>query len=408
MMPVTATTNAQDDILNATFRANPLYELVPFDHLPPQQQELLADLRQEPGMYGILRPKQETALPLKSVCRDTALLVYTLQSPHAIPSCLLDGRNGAAAELLKKLVLDGVLEIYRSGEFLSGARAARLFLTRRTEYHDAGLARLSREALEYAQHARTTDAAKLSAMLYQYNRMPLSPVSLRSVGDVEKFMDIHEEGDTGRTIRKRWHRNERKNDADGWISWTNRNRDLWFHRMNLTYKLYVSPRPEDLPQALRRVAPVAAEAGALHMKIGRQPAGILRPDKFVLYFATEESLRHATECLREEVAGLSAHGVPFTAGIDESGLLSWGIDPPSEERMLSWLPQPSWRNWVTTRLAIALANAKTAAELDREPWQYALERVELEGVDTQTWTPSADLWPSMTGVVEPSSLVETR
>jgi hypothetical protein len=27
-----------------------------------------------------------------------------------------------------------------------------------------------------------------------------------------------------------------------------------------------------------------------------------------------------------------------------------------------------------------------------EPWQYALARLELEGIDASTWAPPADLW----------------
>jgi hypothetical protein len=85
--------------------------------------------------------------------------------------------------------------------------------------------------------------------------------------------------------------------------------------------------------------------------------------------------------------------VPFTAEIAGGGLLSWGVDPPpavglgpaaGEGRM-------SWRLWLTHRLARALIAAVAAAEA-MEPWRFAIERLRLEGIDTDSWTPGGGLW----------------
>ncbi|HYU25466.1 MAG TPA: hypothetical protein VEO74_09705, partial [Thermoanaerobaculia bacterium] len=161
----------------------------------------------------------------------------------------------------------------------------------------------------------------------------------------------------------------------------------------VTYKLYISPRPERIRDAFDVVVRVLSDFPGTPFKIGNSPVGLLRPDKFVAYFATREELGDAAEVLRRELAGCDAHGVPFSAGLDDSGLLSWGVDPPEDERALQWLGRDSWRFWVAKRLGAALSIAKNARSADAvEPWRFAIERARRHGVDVETWTPSAALW----------------
>ena len=79
-----------------------------------------------------------------------------------------------------------------------------------------------------------------------------------------------------------------------------------------------------------------------------------------------------------------AHGVPFTAGLDDSGLLSWGVDPPSAGRRPG--PRESWRYRLTNQLASGIVSAQSAAT-HVEPWEFALDRLSLDCVDPSTWTP---------------------
>ncbi|HSF38683.1 MAG TPA: hypothetical protein VLT87_02755, partial [Thermoanaerobaculia bacterium] len=75
--------------------------------------------------------------------------------------------------------------------------------------------------------------------------------------------------------------------------------------------------------------------------------------------------------------------------------LSWGVDPPAEERSAFGDGRESWRFWLTHRLARALLAGKAAGKAageSVEPWRFALERLRLEGVDTDSWTPGALLW----------------
>ena len=113
----------------------------------------------------------------------------------------------------------------------------------------------------------------------------------------------------------------------------------------------------------------------------------MRPDKIVAYFPSFERLAEAAGAVQSRLGGVPAQGVPFTSEIGGDGLTSWGMDPPASER--SWAGRESWRLWLTHRLARALLAARGVAE---EPWQFALERLRLEGIDTGTWTPAAGLW----------------
>ena len=160
------------------------------------------------------------------------------------------------------------------------------------------------------------------------------------------------------------------------------------------FKLYVSARPESIRDAFEAVVRVLAERGGADFKIGDSAYGLLRPDKLVMYFGSRQEVDEVAQTLAKRLAGCPAHGVPFTAGIDDDGLLSWGVDPPESERALSWMGRESWRLWLATKLGSALALAKLSAPNgDREMvCGFALERVRRYGVDVERWTPTESLW----------------
>jgi hypothetical protein len=129
-----------------------------------------------------------------------------------------------------------------------------------------------------------------------------------------------------------------------------------------------------------------------HFKIGKGAHGLLRPDKMVVYFTSYEDLIATAEQLKTELEGCPAHGVPFTAELAGEGLLSWGVDPSGQGQVLPWVGRESWRLWVTNRLAVALIATSTEDTANLEPWQFALRRLQLEGVDTGSWTPAGTDW----------------
>jgi hypothetical protein len=153
------------------------------------------------------------------------------------------------------------------------------------------------------------------------------------------------------------------------------------------YKLYLSPTPAATPAALARVLPVLPGLPALlGLKLPRQRPALLRPDKVLLYFSTLDALRASAAQLLPLLDGIAAQGVPFTAALDDAGLLSWGADPPEAQAG----EDTSWRVWLCERLGSALAECADNGAFP--PWQPALDRLTEAGVDVTTWSPIPSLW----------------
>lgn len=384
------------DVFARGYRANPAFELVLFDRLDLRERETLAELRKDPDFYGILRPREahpaNTALGVKSVDRETALLFLTLREPGPLPSYMRTMLGDGALRVVARLVADAILEVEEEGRFVSGAAALPLFVERRSGAAAGRLAEISHAALRYAQDLAEDDPLALSFRLYGYNRRPLTPAWKRLLpkGDqVLAWLGIGAGGPRGprrQLLDRSWERTGGSS-AEWWLSWRSR-QDGDLSGGGATWKLYVSPVPEALPGSFGDILEALAAGRAAQFKIGADALGILRADKIVAYFPSFERLAVAAEALETRLSGIPAQGVPFTSEIGGEGLLSWGVDPPREES--SFGSGESWRLWLTHRLSRALLSARSTAE--PEPWRFALERVRLEGVDTDTWTPGALLW----------------
>ena len=356
------------------FRASPAYELVVWDRLDDGERRLLGELAGDPSFYGILRPRGDNGRSVRAVDRDTALLFLTLAEPATLPA-FARGDGGVSAI---DLVTDGVLEVGAGERFLTGGAGAALLMEGSHASPKHRLGRLSEDALRHAAALRLRDPGALAARLYAYNRIPFTPAWAARVpdaGGVIKFLDIEEaEG---------W----RVSAASGgaWIQWTRRP-DA--RAASPTHKLYVSPLPDALPAAFRVVLEVLGREASAHLKVGGAPAALLRPDKLVIYFADAAALARVADALARALADVPAQGVPFTAPIDEEGLLSWGMDPPADARPVSWLPSESWRSWLVRELATALVDPGDAPA----PIQPALERLRRRGVDIERWAPASTVW----------------
>ena len=375
---------------DATFRSSPFIELKQLGELTAEQREPFRELESDPEFFGLFVPKPPLTINLKSVARQTAELFRILHTPTRLDSALIadqESRNDVV-----DLVLDGVLEVACGDRFICGAEAlgALCAMPPEPELRDAA-ARLSRDALLHAQDLETTDPQALSTALYLYNRIPLSPfwkTRFASRDAVIAPLGI-DRGPLRVFLERDWIAADH---SGGWLSWFS-TPALPRSSADVTYKLYVSPRPERIREAFEVVVRVLGEFPGTQFKVGQDASGLLRPDKLMTYFATREQLGEAAEALHRELAGCDAHGVPFSAGLDDTGLLSWGIDPPENERALRWLGRESWRSWLTQRLGAALALAKSGGGASAvEPWRFAIERVRRHGIDVETWTPSPALW----------------
>lgn len=379
------------DVLERRFRANPAFELVVFDRLAPHEREALAELRKDADFYGILRPRESgSALGIKSVDRETALLFLTLREPGPLPSYMRAILGEGTRRTVARLVADGILEVEGESGFVSGAAALSLFGERQSRPDGGRLAELSLAALRYAQDLAVDDPLTLSHRLYGYNRRPLTPVwkhRLPGGEAVVAWLGIAPRGRCRQLLARGWERTG--GSAEWWLSWRSRG-DGELPSGGATWKLYLSPLPEALPESFGAILEALSAARAAQFKVGADAWGILRADKIVAYFPSFERLAKAADALAGRLSGMPAQGVPFTSEIGCDGLLSWGVDPPPEESVLGG---ESWRLWLTHRLARAIVSARSMAGSDAtEPWRFALDRVRLEGVDTDTWTPGALLW----------------
>ena len=386
-------------VLTATLRANPHYELVAFDRLSPSEQALLGTLTEDADFHGVLRPRSaDTPLPIKAVSHDTARLVRALATPGPVPSL---GTPGSAADTpdaqsIARLVLDGVLEVRHRDAFVAGAAAVRLVARRPSSSLTSTVtSRLSLAALQYADSLAVDDPLALSARMYFYNRTPVSPHWRRRYATPAAIATHLGLDDLTRlTLREA-----------GWVLATRpgRERDGWFQwrpaqsaardgpRTTPTYKLYVSTRHESLRDVVNATLPVVAHSGATAFKVGSTEQQLCRSDKLVAYFDSRATLDETAARLTDTLRGASPHGVPFTAAITDDGLLSWGVDPPPAPQVM-WRENESWRLWVTNRLAIALLSARRSPSSDLAAWEFALVRLELDGVDTTTWAPDPSAW----------------
>ena len=374
-------------------RANPEYELVLLDRLSDAEQKMLEKLKSDPDCYGILRPRTAGNLTIKAASRDAALLFFTLQSPGPLPKYVEQSLGEECDRAIAQMVLDGILEIEADGVMLSGPAAhAHICSVQPLVEQESFLAALSRRALQYGETLVIDDPNLLSLRLYNYNRLPASPQWQQLLPDeaaVERRLGIRD-GAAERLLAGKWSRISKRPQPDQWLAWQS-HRAPAPSQSGATYKLYVSPACSALREAFQAIAAAVANSAAHHFKVGNDVYGLLRPDKMVLYFNHLADLQETGERIMRELAHCPAHGVPFTSELAGDGLLSWGVDPPAEKHTVPWLERQSWRLWIANRLAAALILARTSGNSDIPPWRFALERLRLEGVETQTWTPSRTL-----------------
>lgn len=417
------------DFLARAFRANPALDLVPFERLSAAERGWLAPFEDDPGFYGVLRPhpvaepgadpRPLTAVGIKSVDRDTALLFLTLREAGPLPAYLRRALGAATARTVARLVADGVLEVEGGAGFVSGAAALGLLQGEPADLADptdpAGsgsgpAAALSLAALRHGQELAQVlrDPRVLSERLYGYNRLPLTPDWKRRLAGpagagttgAMAWLGLAAGGTARPLLDRDWLPAAA---SAAWHCWRARPGSAAEVPPGVSYKLYVSPLPAALPEILPELLAGLAAARAPLWKLGAGAAGLLRPDKIVAYFPDLEALLHGAEQLRTRLAGVPVQGVPFTAAAGGDGLLSWGVDPPAAVQSPLWQGRESWRFWLTNRLARALLAAGRAVELEAgpeaepaaggvEPWRFALARLRLEGVDVATWTPGSALF----------------
>lgn len=369
------------------FRFSQLFRIVAINQLTPAERQQLGDVSGGDDLTAVLLPTMP-GLSAKAICGNTARLLEDLRNPSTFSPVGLAAGDGQSV-LLVKLVLDSVLEIEYQGQFVSGAAAADLFEFAPEELagDNRGPWRISQEALRYAESLALSEAPMLSARLYFYNRMPLSPQWTQRIPSPEavtRWLGLEAGSPLCARVERVWIDTPPLPENPGW-------RQFRSHCCagGASYKLYVNPQTEFFREALAEAVPVFEEYGFSAFKLGRDLPAVLRPDKLVAYAQSRKQIDSAAAALLRRLRGMPPQVVPFTAAIDDEGLLSWGIDPPRAERVSTW-QGTSWRRWITDRLAVALIAARASGA--PSPSQFALQRLAVEGIDVRSWTPADLEW----------------
>lgn len=374
------------DFRERCVRANPLYRYVEFSQLDAEQLYALGDSVKNTDFAGVFVGPASTTLNVKAAPANVAGLAEQLQTPLPVSKVLPDLVPDRRDELLAGLVLDGVLEIEGDDGFVNQSAACDLVADQEINLvGDDVLSKLSVRALEHAEQLAITETQTLAAKLYFYHRLPASPVWAKLWPDAVAVLRYLGAG-TGSPIIRALSSTYllTSSTGSGWISWRHKSPPA-AHSASFSHKLYVSPKQRHLKEALAAAVDVFTRFRATSFKVGADAAGLLRPDKFVIYFANRQDLLACAEALCERLRELEAHGVPFTTALDEAGLISWGVDPPVSEGRVGQYIDDSWRTWLCNRLAIAL-HAVDRTRTSVSPCRYALMRLWYLGVDTRTWT----------------------
>jgi hypothetical protein len=360
-----------------------------FDRLDGPERESLRDLRRDPNFYGILRLRAPSkALGAKTVDRDSALLFFSLSEPAPLPGYVRDALGAQAGPALARLVADHVLEVELEEGYASGIEALQSLEPGAMDIAKGRLAALACEAVRFASEFPSESPAKLASLIYGYNRLPLTPRWQQSLPDAAahaRYLGLQRGGSATSVLERAW---PSRTTSPHWIFWSGRGTGAVTASTTGTYKLYVSPTPEALyGGGFSEIAATLGATRAKSFKVGAGVAGLLRPDKIVAYFGDFESLAEAGQRIGQRLAGMPVHGVPLTAEAAGDGLVSWGLDPPldfSRPRTAE-----SWRAWVAQRLAAFIISARAT---NRDTWRHAIARLQLEGVDPETWSPNADVF----------------
>jgi hypothetical protein len=352
-------------VSKACFQNNPEYELLPIVSAASE----FSESQDRSKFSAVIRSKSSGAG--KKVCSETANLLLSIKERGTILETLLDAES--LDTILAQFILDNILQILWNGVFVGGPSAwPALF---EGEFPEQRNHCLSTAALRYAQALRLKDELQLSRRLYGYNCVPITHFWRKLFPDHDAVIQFLSTNSAEEHLKLSLSQN------GGWLTWQARNGQ--FQQDQPRYKLYLSPQIAALQECWTRAFPIFTASNAVGLKIGADAYGLLRPDKIVAHFKSQEALMITANQLREELAGFPCQGVPFAAKLDKSGLLSWGVDLPSANH-------ESWRSWITHRLAVSMI-AASEVDLPVEPWQYAVGRLQLEGVNTMDWTPTPEL-----------------
>jgi hypothetical protein len=381
-------------ILNEEFRVSPFYTLREWNVLNPREKELISGLHDEADVYGVFSPTTPgSGQTVKVAYHELALIYFHLTQSPLLPHYLTGSPGDSLNQVIAQLVLDQVLEIKWNEKFVSGMHATEALFGKALYGHlqvPGFISSLSKQGIEYALYLDEVEMKTIAHKLYTYNTTPWDSSLKRDFSettDTRDYVFSASRSSLISIINKEW---QLINDPakDPWLGWSRR----YFDELSSgeidkgTYKLYISPVIRDLPKVMNVVLPILTASKAFSFKIGNGIQGLLRPDKMVAYFNNRSSMLQAAGELKNKFNDCKVQGVPFTAQIDDTGILSWGFDPPGSD-VLSPIEGGSWRCKITDQIALAIMQAKTEQPDHRRAIDFIGSKLFVAGIDPCDWTP---------------------
>ncbi len=253
---------------------------------------------------------------------------------------------------------------------------------------------VSHRAVGVALASADSTVRELVSTLYLYNRLPPPPGwghRLHDATAVARFLGLGDGGQLPGVDSAIWGPTSIATSAQESSPWW-----IWRPRHSIEesrLKVYISPHPDQLPLVLPNVTRELDGSRAVGLKIAADAANLLRPDKFMVYFSRVDAANRFARKIAHAVVGVQPQATPFTKPIDVDGLVSLGFDPPEAPSGANRLP-PSWRMFVTGRVARAILDTRRAARRrGMEPSvEDVLEKVRSDGIDPDSWTPASPVW----------------
>ena len=375
------------NLSEAIFRANSRAQLAEASNLSRQQLSAGAGLFNDDEIFGVF--KIQNAANDFNYCaayKDIALLFYYLQTPQSLPLCFKNLFDDDMNFTLAKLVFNEVLEVKWNGTFVSGM-AAQNVLYKHSETQPAQrshLSHLSAKAIEYVLHLNEPDITAMASRLYCYNTVPVmanDANSFLNLCDTEAFLHIGKKDFLRKELLQNWNLYE-PTLTYPWLAWTRNKSQQQFNNKEI-YKLYISPDFVSMPHVFAKAARILTRTKAFSFKTGINRHGLLRPDKFVAYFTSYNDLFFAAGQLIPALQNERAQGVPFTAQLDDVGLLSWGVDPAFDKKS----ERTSWRAFVTEKIAFAIHKAKAEKLAVKDALHFISTNILLQKIDPANWSP---------------------
>jgi hypothetical protein len=378
-------------LLNKKFRQGQVYQLTEWNKLNNDKKEALSALQDESEVYGIFEPIIPSKnFSYKVAYSDVALLFFHLQHSNKLPHYLIYRGDHKINETIAAMLLDGIIEVEWEGKFVSGPNALPAIYDDDTisETHlPTYLSQLSYKAIYYAWMLNHADERSIASHLYTYNTIPWDAsmkLNFYKKHSVKEFLFSRIDDGSIKMINEQWQSTQNKD----WLSWSRKTTEKFINdRSQGTCKLYISPLANDLPEVFLKSIPVINTSDAVSFKIGNTLQGLLRPDKMVVYFYSQGSLFKTAGILSNKLKGYVSQGVPFSAQLDDNGLLSYGEDPPDDE-MQHGLESGSWRTVIGDKLAPILLQAKEAKMNWPRTITYIEATMQATGFDIRNWEPT--------------------